>query len=107
MNPEQSQSQLSPEEAKASLGIATSLQEKLMPKGQAEAPAGPETPATASEQDSNPQSTQDDVQSMEIRLMDEITALKDVIEKSAPQDKNKELEDLKKEIEDLLKSDDK
>ena len=36
MNPEESQIDITPEEAKASLGIATRLQDALQPKGQSE-----------------------------------------------------------------------
>lgn len=104
-------STISPESAKASLGIATHLQSMLLPK----APQGPQAQGTAQTSEPAPQpptnqttltDTQAQIQGLESRIIDEIGALKEEIKKAQPLDSNKEIEALKKEIENVLNSND-
>lgn len=95
-------SQMSPEEAKASLGIATHLQGMLLPQAPVASNPAPEPPT-------NQQTSQDlqtEMQGLESRIMDEIGTLKEEIKKAQPQDSNKQIDDLKKQIEDVLNSND-
>jgi len=94
--------EMTPEDAKASLGIATFLQDQMMPKGQ------PQEPNPAPEPPSNQQNETDlktEMTGLESRIMDEIGTLKEEIKKSAPKDSGSEIEALKKQIEDVLNSD--
>lgn len=103
-------STISPESAKASLGIATHLQSMLLPKAQGPQPQGTaQTSEPAPQPPTNqttPEDTQAQMQGLESRIIDEIGALKMEIKKAQPQDSNKEIEALKKEIENVLNSND-
>lgn len=104
MNPQNSQEQMTPEDAKASLGIATHLQSQLMPQPQAT-----QTPEPAPQPPTNqetPTDTANQMQGLESRIMDEIGALKEEIKKAQPKDSGSEIEALKKEIETVLNSND-
>ena len=46
---------MSPEEAKASMGLATFLQDQMMPQGQPQTPEGQQTPEMGQESQVNPQ----------------------------------------------------
>lgn len=102
-NPQVDNSELTPEEAKASLGIATYLQQGLLPQG---------TPMDGSVESQNPpgqaQPSQpnEDLEGLEARLMDEITTIKEMIEKNSPKDEKTEIAELKKQIEEVLNSND-
>lgn len=104
MPPEESQlnNQINPDQAAASLAFATQLQQRLMQpqeqpvEGDMAAEIAPEQ-----EQIANPQ---EDLEQMEGRIMEEIGGLKEMIEQSAPKDKDKEIEELKKQIKEVLDS---
>lgn len=106
MDPHTSQA-LSPDQAKASLGIANHLLAHLMP--QAPQAQAPQTPEPAPQPPTNQETSNDTANQMsglEERIMSEIGALKEEIKKAQPQDSNKEIEALKKEIEQVLASND-
>jgi hypothetical protein len=102
MPPEQSQAQpdMSPEEAKASLGIATHLQSGLMPQ----APTSPGNEPGTTQQPEQGQDVQAEIQGLESRLMDELKTLRE--EMKTQGDGKAELQDLKKQIEEILNSSD-
>lgn len=103
MNNQQSQGQpMSPDAAKASLGLATHLQSLLMPQAQ---PDTSQQPNPAPEPPTNQETSQDltaEIQGLESRIMDEIGVLKSEIQKAQPKDSGHELETLKKEIEKII-----
>lgn len=91
--------QMSPEDAKASLGTATFLQNQLLPT--AETP-NPDQGVPTNQQ--TPEDTTAQIQGLESRLMDELQTLK--AEMKDQQDGKKEFNDLKKQIEEILNSSD-
>ncbi len=95
---------------KASMGVATFLQSHLIPQqGQQQQPQAPQTPEIAPETPTNqttPSDTSAEMQGLESRIMDELGTLKAEIEKTQPQDANKELQNLKTELQALLDSKD-
>ena len=92
MEQNNTQPQMTVDEAKASLGIATMLQEQLMP--QAEQPVeAPTEPKTISEE-------QPDV-GMEERIMDEIGKLREEIERDGEDNIQKEIRSIKEELKKL------
>lgn len=106
MEQEQSQpnSDMTPEEAKASLGIATYLQGQLLPQGEPSPDEGVSENARGGEEK---QDVGQSLQEMELRLKDEIMSIKEMIKENSPEKESKEIDALKKEIEDVLNSDDK
>lgn len=74
--PHDNNSQISPEEAKASLGLATFLQDQMMLKGQPEAVEGQEAAEMGQEQGQNPQSQEDLIQQVKQAVDEELTAFK-------------------------------
>lgn len=95
-------SQLTPDEAKASLGVANHLMSHLMPQAPQEPQPAPESPTNQE----TTTDTQAQMQGLETRIMDEIGALKEEIKKAQPKDAGSEIEALKKEIEAVLNSND-
>lgn len=101
MDNQQSQVDMTPDEAKSSLGVANHLLSHLMPQApqtpQAQDPAqGVPTNQT------NQEDTQNQIQGLETRLMDELQTLR--AEMKTQGDGQKELSDLKKQIEAILNS---
>ncbi len=73
MPPQNTQSNMTPEEAKASMGIATHLQDQLMP-------TDPTSPANEPGDQKNPESkvnVKTEISGLETRLMDEIQTLRE------------------------------
>lgn len=95
MNPEQNQEEMTPEEAKASMGIATHLQTMLMPQ----APQTPNPDQGVPQNQQTPKDVETQIQGLESRIMDELQTLRE--EMKAKGD-SKELADLKKQIEAVL-----
>lgn len=95
---------MTPEEAKASLGIATHLQNQLLPQGQDSQTSNPAPEAPTNQ--TTPEDTQAQMQGLESRLMDELQTLKAEIKKTAPKDSGSEIENLKQEIDAVLNSND-
>lgn len=96
------QANMTPDEAKASLGLATHLMSHLMPQ----APQTPEPAPQPPSNQGNPEDTQAQMQGLETRIMEEIGALKQEIKQAAGKDSGSEIETLKKEIEKVLNSND-
>lgn len=106
MPPEQSQqSNMTPEEAKAALGLSTRLTEQhlmsQMPQQEVTTPA--EEPGTT-EQPEQQQDVTAEMQGLESRLMDELKTLRE--EMKTQGDGKKELADLKAQIESILNESD-
>lgn len=104
MEQEQSQqqnSEMSPEDAKASLGIATMLQSQLMPQEETTSPA--EEPGTQ-EQPEQQEEVKTQIEGLETRLMDEIQTLKSELKTQG--DGKAELAEFKAQIEEILNSSD-
>lgn len=111
MPDQNSQPQMNADDAKASLGIATALQQQLMPQapqdaaqtsepnGQSPAPEPPTNQTT-------PEDTQAQMEGLESRIMDELGTLRDEVKQVAGKDTGKELEDIKKQIQTILDSND-
>ncbi len=106
MPPQQSQPNITPEDAKAGMGIATHLQSFLLPQGQQSSPSTPQQAPSqgAPTNQENPTDVKAEISGLESRLMDELDTLKSQMKTQG--DSNKELEDLKKEIEKVLNSND-
>lgn len=99
------QAKMSPDQAKASMGIATHLMSRLLPQTQPEASPATETPNPDQGVPTNQQNgeeTQAQIQGLESRLMDELQTLR--TEMKAQGDGQQELSDLKKQIEAVLNS---
>lgn len=95
MNPNQIQpNNMTPEEAKASLGIATALQDKMLPQN-----PNPDQGVPSNQQTTQDVSTQ--IQGLETRIMDEISTIKEEMKGEGDKGK-KDLSDLKKSIEQIL-----
>lgn len=104
MPPQQSQTDLSPEDAKASLGIATTLQDQLLGNaGEQEAPTTPQNEPGTQDSPENRVDVKEEISGLETRLMDELQTLRE--EMKTQGDGKKELEDLKAQIEKILNSD--
>lgn len=101
MEPQDMQQQeMTPEEAKASMGMATTLQEGLLGNAGEQAEMGSQEAQNAPEQEMMGQPETGGLEEMESRIMEEIGALRDEIKKSKGGDD--EIEELKKEIEAVL-----
>lgn len=102
MPPQQSQAQnsMSPEDAKASLGIATALQDQMMPKQAPEAPTSPGNEPGTTEQPNQQEDVKAEISGLETRLMDELKTLRE--DMATQGDAKAELADLKKQIEQIL-----
>jgi gas vesicle protein len=98
MQPQQIQA-MTPDEAKASLGVATALQDQLMPQAPVTS-AAPEPP----QNQENGSDLANQIQGLESRVMDEIGTLKEEMKKSS--DGGSEISNLKKQIEEVLNSKD-
>jgi hypothetical protein len=95
--------QMTPEEAKASLGLATHLQSFLLPKGQGQASQTSDSaPGEAQPPEQPTTDMKAEIQALESRIMQEIGGLKQEIQKAQPKDANQEIDDLKKQIEAVL-----
>lgn len=104
MFPKNSQTNLTPNDAKASLGIATHLQDMLMPKGQPQGPPAQDPAQGAPSNQTTPEDTKAQMDGLESRLMDELQTLR--AEMKTQGDGKQELADLKKQIETILNSSD-
>ena len=93
------QSNMTPEDAKASLGIATHLQDQLMPQ---QAPQEPTSPANepGASQPAPQQDITAEIQGLETRITDELKTIRE--EMKTQGDGKAELADLKKQIEQIL-----
>lgn len=100
MDTQQSQVDMTPDQAKASLGLATHLMSHLMPQ----APPAQDPAQGAPSNQTTPEDTQNQIQGLEQRLMDELQTLR--AEMKTQGDGQKELSDLKKQIEQILNSND-
>lgn len=99
---EPQQSQMTHEEAKASLGIATHLQDMLMPQAPMEG-TGTDAPGVPQEENPQPNAQEEmkaQIEGTETRLMEEIKTLRE--EMKTQGDGKQELADLKKQIESIL-----
>jgi len=119
MNPNESQveqdNDMTPEDAKASLGIATFLQQQMMSQGQSKQPVkAPTAPETAPQQEEQPQNEepapqeekepQPDPMAEKISEMEKSFSEKlDQIRKELKEDNQREIDTLKKTIQDALK----
>lgn len=107
MPPQQSQ-QISPEDAKAGLGIATHLQSFLLPQKGGQTPVNNQPAQDPTQGAPSNQETGTDVKAemsgLESRLMDELQTLR--AEMKTQGDGKAELENLKKQIEQILNSND-
>lgn len=107
MNPSinQPDSQLSPDRAKASLGMATRLQDMLLPQAQ---PQGQQTPESGQQPASAPQPQKDpmtEMQGLKDEIMKELQTMKQDIQLIAqgdPKEERSQVSELKKQIEDVL-----
>lgn len=97
-------SQMTPEEAKASLGIATSLQDKLMPKKQLETPQ--EQGDSAPQQEEKPAPAPKDEKGIEAKVELNMTDKLDEIRKEMKDDMQRELDGLKTMITSALAEED-
>mgnify|MGYP002868122821 CR=1 FL=1 len=105
MPPQNTQSNMTPEEAKASLGIATYLQgqhlQSQMPQDTpVEGDTSPGSEPGTTEQPGQQQDVQAEIQGLETRLMDELKTLREDMKTQG--DGKAELADLKKQIEQIL-----
>lgn len=109
MNPEETQPQISqgdmtPEEAKAALGLSTRLTEQHL-VSQMPAPEAPTSPGSepgTTEQAEPKEDVKSEIEGLETRIMDELKTLREDL---MSQGEGKELAALKKEIEAVLNDD--
>ena len=109
MNPAQTQgNDMTAEDAKASLGIATALQDMHFhsPQQPQDTPPSPDVPPPQDPNQGVPSNQQNQadttaqIQGLETRLMDELATLK--VEMKSQADGKKEFNDFKKQIEGVL-----
>lgn len=97
MNPQNTQIDLSPDEAKASLGVATHLMDQLMPREQ-------QQPESSQEQAQNEQPTQSQEDTVTPRV-DELEGKFGDLEKEVKKTIKDELGGIKDMIQELIKED--
>lgn len=103
LNQEQSQIEMTPEEAKASLGIATNLMDGLMPKAPIEPQDAPgQEESSLREQYPNSQQEGQESSSELTEIKNEIQELRKEVEKSL---NDNDIKDLKSQIEAALNDD--
>lgn len=98
---------LDPGVGRALLGATTHIRSHLIPPAQAQQTAQNAEPAP--QPPTNQQTGTDmtaELQGLESRIFDELGTLKDMVQKSQPQDANKELKDLKDQLQSVLDSND-
>ena len=107
MNEEQMQpemnTEMTPDEHAAALGFISTLSRQHMMQEQPQ--EAPESPESAPQQEQQPEPQKDltpRIDDLESKIMGEIGMLKEEIQKSAPKDKDTELEDLKNQIAEVL-----
>lgn len=105
MPPQQSQQEMSPDEAKAALGIATSLQEQMMAQmGMQEQPQEGTTEGEMPQGEEQTQEPQKDqaqgIEELKSEILQEIQTLREEVK--AQGEGSKEITELKKKIEDIL-----
>lgn len=102
--PQQSQD-LTPEEAKASLGMATMLQDQFL---QMQNPKAPQTPETAPDQTQTPEPQKDpvtEIEGLRTEIMKELQTMREDMKVALePKDEKAQIFDLKKQIEEVLNS---
>lgn len=96
--------ELTPEEAKASLGIATYLQQQILPQG---TPIDGDTDPQSAQQGTETAPMGEDVTSsikdLEIKITDELDEIKSQL---GNDNKQKEIDSIRKELEQLLEKED-
>lgn len=103
----QQNNEMSPEDAKASMGIATALQDQLMPQGQpTDGSMGGETAPEPQGNVEEKQDTTAQIQGLESRVLDEIRTLREEFKQADSKNNSSELSDLKKQIEEVLAQND-
>lgn len=104
--PNQPTNQLTHDQVGATLGNMTHIMSHLLPQKQAtQQPQAPQTPETAPSPPTNQETGTDlkaEMQGLEGRIFDELDVLKQEIQKSQPQDANKELQDLKTQLQAII-----
>lgn len=111
MNPQETQpieNQMTPDEAAASLGFATTLSDQMM---QSQVP--PVEPQGASQQEGSQETgnteavdIRAEIQGVEERLMETIESLREEIKSASPDKSRQEIESLKKQLSDILNEQD-
>lgn len=101
MPPQETQdNNMTPEEAKASMGIATHLQDQLMPQAPQEAPTSPANEPGVEQNPAQKEDVVNEISGLETRLMDELKTLREDMKTQS--DGKAELADLKKQIESII-----
>lgn len=102
MNPNNQNNQMSPEEAKASLGIATHLQSMLMPTAPPEQNSSPANEPGTTQNPASQEDVKSEITGLETRILDELKTLREEIKQVDSKNNSNDFAELKKKIESVL-----